>query len=172
MASTCDCCALIDANKAWSCSEDNVWVWKSMLLSKSMWVFYLNGIVNSCLFAPYYKILVMILICTFFSFLRGRFFFYFLFAAPYGEWLILLRISLEKSRFVRIKLVCGKPASTLNSKENSFSLAELFLTPIKELCFLGLVGTTYDHFPHILCQLQLQLCDWWTIMMEWNYLQK
>ena len=28
--STCDCCAVTDANKAWSCSGDNVWVWEAV----------------------------------------------------------------------------------------------------------------------------------------------
>ena len=69
----CDCCAVIDSNKAWRCSKDKVWVWKAMLLSKNMWVIYSNGIANSCLFAPRDKILALLLVCAFFRLSKVKF---------------------------------------------------------------------------------------------------
>ena len=86
----CDCCAVIDSNKAWSCSEDKVWVWKAMLLSWNMWLFYSNGIVNSCLFAPHEKFLAMLLVCAFSHFSKVEFVSTFFFATAYKDLLTLL----------------------------------------------------------------------------------
>ena len=100
-------------NKAWSCSEDKVWVWKTMLLSWNMWVFYSNGIVNSCLFPPCDKILAMLLVCAFFRYSNVEFvstFFSPRLIKTCWYYCVILYISREKSHFVRIKLPSGKPA--------------------------------------------------------------
>ena len=76
-------------------------------------MFYSNGFVNSCLFAPRDKILAMLLVCAFFRLSKVEFvstFFSPRFIKTYWYYCVILYISRDKSRFVQKKSPSEKPA--------------------------------------------------------------